>query len=197
MYLFIETVCYLDGQPTMLALHQQRLDRTFQSYFPEAKPHQLHQLLPEIPDDSRFKCRVVYDGDSISVEYTPYLIPKIKSLRVVICDDAAYAYKSEDRSKLVELFERRGAADDVLIVKNGMVTDSYFANVAFYDGNEWFTPETCLLEGVKRKSLIMQGLLKVRAISLQDISRYEKVSLINAMLDLGEVEINVNSIILN
>ena len=49
---------------------------------------------------------------------------------MVDCDEADYRYKSADRSLLDRLFALRGAADDVLIVRRGLITDTSIANVA-------------------------------------------------------------------
>ena len=38
---------------------------------------------------------------------------------------------------LDDLFEQRGSCDDILIVKQSCITDSYFANVVLGDGVSW------------------------------------------------------------
>ena len=79
-------------------------------------------------------------------------------------------------------------------MKNNLVTDSYYANLAFYDGSNWLTPKSYLLPGVKRQYLLEMGLISEIEISLVDIQSFQKISLINAMLNLGEIEIPVSSI---
>ncbi|PIB34529.1 hypothetical protein BFP72_03435 [Reichenbachiella sp. 5M10] len=194
---YIESICYRGGRPESLALHQSRMNRTFAVCYPGVEPHDLTVLLPEIPDHQRFKCRVLYDASEIYVEFIEYFVPQISTLRVVHSDDIVYSLKAIERGGLTRAYDQRGEADDVLIVRDGYVTDSYFANLAFYDGEKWVTPDTCLLEGVKRSSLLEQGMVEVQPIRLSEVMQFEKVSLINAMLNLGEVEINVNGIILN
>jgi 4-amino-4-deoxychorismate lyase len=74
---------------------------------------------------------------------------------------------------------------DVLIVKNGLITDTSFANIAFSDGNKWYTPDTPLLKGTQRAYYLAQGILTERRISPADLRGFTKARLINAMLDLN------------
>ena len=68
-------------------------------------------------------------------------------------DDICYPYKYTDRDNINRLIELRGDCDDILIIKNGMVTDSSYANVVFRDLNgNWVTPSTFLLPGTIRAS---------------------------------------------
>ncbi|SHJ59531.1 4-amino-4-deoxychorismate lyase [Reichenbachiella agariperforans] len=194
---FIESINYQGGKPELLDLHQQRVNRTFAHFYPQAHIHDLGKLLPEIPDCNQHKCRVLYDESEVYVEFIVYHRPTIQSLRLVEGDEIDYTYKYVDRSALSTLFEKRGEADDIIIVKDGMLTDSYFANLAFYDGNRWLTPETPLLSGIRRTQLINEKILHPTKISVSDLRRFQKVSLINAMNDLSKLEINVDGIISN
>ena len=58
---------------------------------------------------------------------------QIKSLRLVDGDKVDYRYKSTDRSMFIRLMEQRGECNDVLIVRDGWVTDTSFTNVVFED----------------------------------------------------------------
>ena len=105
----------------------------------------------------------------------------------MVCDDSiGYDYKSVDRSALNALVTKRGNCDEIVIVKNGMVTDSSYTNLALYDGHEWLTPRRPLLLGTKRAFLLDQGLLKEADLTLADLRRAQRVSLFNAMIDMGE-----------
>ncbi|MFV0268328.1 MAG: aminotransferase class IV, partial [Draconibacterium sp.] len=105
-------------------------------------------------------------------------------LQVVKNDTIDYAYKYADRENLTELFNQRGDCDDILIVKNNCITDSYTANPVFFDGKEWWTPDTPLLPGTQRARLLSEGQLKVCRITLDDLEKYSKIGLINALQDL-------------
>ena len=67
------------------------------------------------------------------MSFQPYVMRRIRSLRLVNGDGVDYRYKSTDRSVFARLLEKRGECDDVLIVRDGWVTDTSFTNVVFED----------------------------------------------------------------
>lgn len=186
---FIESICCLEGEAQLIDLHQERVNRTFLKFFPQYTPIKLSDIVQNIPAKGKYKCRVEYSFELHSIEFIFYQTPSIQSLQVLQSDSIEYEYKSTKREDLDSIFEQRGLADDIIIVKNGRVTDSYFANLVFFDGKKWWTPDRPLLQGIKRQSLINLGMLKTKKIFKKDLSTFQKVSLINAMLDLGEVEV--------
>ncbi|MEQ6119574.1 hypothetical protein [Reichenbachiella sp. MALMAid0571] len=190
---FIESICCIDGELLNLNLHQERIDKTCQRFF-SGTPISLKDHLTNIPKSGKFKARIVYDDASVLSEFIPYVKKDINSLKVVHGDNIDYAFKYEDRSELTKLFDLRENYNDIIIVKNGLCTDSYFANLAFFDGINWATPKKPLLNGVKRQRLIQESKLTEADIAVESISTFEKVSLINAMLDLDEVSVSVERI---
>ena len=83
------------------------------------------------------------------------------------------------------LYRLRRFRSDIIIVKNGFVTDSYYGNLLFFQNGKWYTPVSHLLSGVQRSVLLEQGLIEERTIHVRDLRKYEKVKIINAMLDLA------------
>lgn len=77
-----------------------------------------------------------------------------------------------------------------------MVTDSSFSNLAFYDSGKWFTPETFLLNGIMRQKLLADNIIHEKKIAVNDMKKYEKISFINSMLDLGECCISLEMVML-
>ena len=69
-------------------------------------------------------------------------------------------FQEHRQKKLNSLFQIRQDKDDILIVKNGLLTDTSIANIALYDGNDWYTPLHPLLKGTKRAELLDKGVLK-------------------------------------
>lgn len=193
MCLFLESICCDNGKHQNLDLHQERVNRTFQSFF-KTEPFILSEGLNEIPEKGRYKCRVVYGKEIESIEFLPYAIPKINSLKIVEIEGLDYDFKFLDRNNLDIAFQKRSNMDDVIIIKDGYVTDAYYANLAFFDGNIWFTPTNPLLKGTKRQALLKSGVLIEKEINTQNIRQYQKVSLINAMLELSVVEVDVKQI---
>ena len=80
-------------------------------------------------------------------------------------------------------------------MKNELLTDTSFTNVAVFDGERWLTPKHPLLLGTKRASLLERQVIKEADISVETLMKAQKVSLINAMIDLGEIEISIANII--
>jgi 4-amino-4-deoxychorismate lyase len=85
-----------------------------------------------------------------------FLIRKgvIESLKLVEDNTISYRHKYSDRSHLLELMNMRGDCDDILIVKDGYITDTSFSNIVFFDGDKWVTPARPLLRGTMRESLL-------------------------------------------
>lgn len=194
MFRFIESICFHKGAYQLLPLHQERVHRTFNRFFRGQPPLDLNKVLPKLDLQEKYKVRVVYDAESCEVEFGAYVARPIRSLRLVEAPEVRYDFKFENRSALNECFEKREEADDIIILKRGIVQDSWYANLAFWDGFDWVTPSTCLLEGVKRAHYLASGRLISREILGADMKKFEKVCLINAMLDLGECEIPVSQI---
>ncbi len=144
-----------------------------------------------------YKCRVLYDIEIYHVEFVPYFSKKIQSLQLVYVDELEYSYKFADRTDLQSLLQQKGKADGVLIVKGGLITDTSYANVALLKDNQWFTPQVPLLEGTKRAQLLEEGILKIATIRPKDLKHFQKMRLVNALLDWeGGVELEVANILL-
>ena len=148
------------------------------------------------PKSGLFKCRIVYEKQIESIEFVPYEPREIESLKVVYDNTIEYSYKYEDRTSIDALFEQRQFCDDVLIIKNGFVTDSSFCNIIFFDGFKWVTPKTPLLNGTMRQFLLDVAEIKEQPVSVQDIPSFKSFRLINAMVGFDGPEIEVSKIVL-
>lgn len=176
---YIETIKIEHGEIRHLNRH---LDRMYSSSGIE-----IDNL--DVPEEWRrgvIKCRIIYSDTIESITFMNYVYPVIRSLRMVNSSDVKYDKKYADRSGLDKLFEQRNGCDDILIVRDGMITDSYFCNVVFENGDGLFTPEECLLRGTKRSQLIESGVITTRPISVADIHQFTRVRLVNAMIDLED-----------
>ncbi len=142
--------------------------------------------IPEQLGTDTHKCRVIYGSQIIGVEWEKYQLRPVQTLRLIEDDSIDYSYKYQNREILRSLFEKRESCDDVLILKNGCITDTSYANVAFFDGSIWQTPGTSLLPGTRRAALLDKGIIQLAGISVSDLSRYSHVRLLNAMMDWDE-----------
>ena len=139
---------------------------------------------------------MVYGEQGIeAVEYAPYSMRNINSLQVVEDDTITYDYKSVDRSRLNALAAQKGECDEIIIVKHGLLTDSSFTNLAIFDGKHWVTPRHPLLPGTKRAALLDKGILHEADIALEDLRNANRVSLFNAMIEFGEMEIAIENVL--
>jgi 4-amino-4-deoxychorismate lyase len=152
-----------------------------------------------VPDDlsnELYKCRIIYSVEIISITFQKYKEKKITSLQLVRDDDIIYTHKYEDRTE-IEKHLSAAKADEILIIKNGFVTDTSYSNVVFFDGTKYFTPSSPLLKGTKRAKLIADGTIQEEEIRLNDIQKFKFVYLVNALLELKEVnKIPIEKIIL-
>ena len=180
-----------NGKLMNLSYHRERMERTLLHFWPGALYPDLEKELHEMPlQEGLFKVRVLYDGKGICrVESMPYSVRTVRSLKLVEGGDIEYSYKSTDRARLQALLEQKGEADEIVIVKNGRLTDTSFSNIALYDGSSWYTPQYPLLKGTMRQSLLDKGLLKVADLLSDDWNCFEKVALINSMMPLGRCEV--------
>lgn len=187
----VETIKCKNGKLENLRYHQARFNLARKELFGEN--FELN-LIEEIKVSEKyqtglFRCRVIYASDIEKIEFHPYEYRKVESLKLMEDCTIDYRYKFTDRKKLNELFEKRENCDDILIVKNGCITDSYVANIVFFDGKEWWTPDTPLLHGTRRAQLIEEGKIKVCRITPDDLPRFEKAGLINAMQGMDEMPV--------
>jgi len=187
---FIETIKIENGQPKNLLFHQKRLDSTRKHFFINPKPISLKTAIkfPEnLPANKIYKCKIVYGQNIESISFTPYTLKNIQSLQIVRVTNLDYSYKYKDRSKLELFFESRGDADEVLFVQSGYITDISYANtVLFHPEKGWITPEHYLLNGIQRQKLLEEGKIITQPIRVEDLNQYHYLSLINAMVGLGE-----------
>lgn len=195
--MFLETIKYQDGHWYNLAFHQQRLDQCRTQKLQRQDVLLLSEALAtaELPDQGVYKVRVQYAEAIEQISWAPYQIKYPASLQLVYDDSIDYAFKYQDRTALDNLFAQRGTCDDILIVRNGLLTDTYYANVALYDGQQWLTPAQPLLAGTQRARLLAQEQLRLADIRVKDLSKYQKLILLNAFMNFETaVEVQVADI---
>jgi len=181
----------MDGKLYNLEFHQARFEKAQREYLGISPQITLFKKLeiPEFAKNGLFRCRVTYSKQIDKVEFLPHQFRQIKSLMLVADNDIDYRFKYADRERLNLLFEKRGNCDDIIIVKNGFITDSFAANLIFFDGRKWVTPETPLLPGTQRAKLLDEGRIFECRITSKNLKKFEKVGLINAMQDLENMPV--------
>ena len=176
---YIESIKIENGKVYNLPLHLTRIKRSI------GEQLDLRLSLPEELIDKIVKWRIVYNGDGIIEEsYSEYNKKEIRTLKVVEYNSISYEFKYENREVLNQLYENREHCDDIIIIKNGLVTDSSFCNIIFEDySGQLFTPKQPLLHGTKRAELVAKNAISEKDIYAQDIKNYKNIILINAMTE--------------
>ena len=195
----LETIRYELGEFSNLRFHQNRMNNSRKVLFNCTDEIDLTIILNEssnnISEKELYKCRVVYDTEVRKVEYIPYKIPDINSLKLVDCDEIEYGHKYIDRNQINDLLIQKDDADDIIIVKNDLITDTTFANLLFYNGIHWVTPAFPLLKGTQRSHLLEKELIITANIQPEDLVNFKKIRLINAMLRFeDEVDVNIGNV---
>lgn len=198
MSLFIESIKLVNGNFCNLFYHEQRMLRSLESLCGVEEDFNLEEFLKsmEYPTQGLFKTRIIYDDLTKQVEFVPYEVRPVTTLKIVEHDRISYDYKFTDRKQIDKLFEKREDCDDILIVKKGKITDASYANIVFKKGNQWITPWSALLKGTMRQKLIDNNTITPEDISVEELSSFTSFKLINAMLEFDAPEIEVSKIVL-
>lgn len=186
--MFIETIRIQDGHVCHLSDHTDRMRRTA-DHFGFTAPTLLTDLASLVPDELRtgtVRCRVVYDHTLREVTFTPYRRRHIERLFAVDAGTTTYAFKYADRAPLARPDVPLGASDELLFVREGLLTDTSYTNLILRRGRELVTPDTFLLEGTCRRRLLREGIVHTEPVRLHDLPTYDELLLINAMMPLRE-----------
>jgi len=191
MSLLVETIKIKDGIIFNIDYHSERFNDTRKELFGAGIPVDLRNKLvvPAYVNKGLYKCRIEYDEHIRKIEFLPYEIRTIRTIRLVEGGDLEYPYKFILRTGLSDLCQMRGDCDDILIVKNGRITDTSYANIIVRGKDKiWYTPSTFLLPGTKRAYLLDKGLIREKEITPAGLRKFRELRLINTMMDINDTE---------
>lgn len=179
---YFETIKCEDFEIFNLSYHEKRVAKTIG----------LNLNLQEYiypPSHDFLRCKLIYDDSGVlDVQFFPYVKRKIRSFKIIFDDEIEYSKKYLNREKLDELLKKREDCDEIIIIKNGIVTDTTIANIAVFYENQWFISKESLLEGTTKQRLIEEQKLILKDISLQMLQNASKIALLNAMIDFDILE---------
>ena len=193
---FIESIRISNKSIANLSLHQERVNRALQAHPAHSQINlKDHIKVDDLDNRVLYKCRVVYDLEQVlDVQYIPYKKRMISSLGIVSDNSIEYQHKYENREHIGQLLASSDT-DDIIIIKNGYVTDASYTNLVFFDGKDWYTSNTPLLRGVQREKLIRNDTIREAVITKNDIPGFVAVRLINAMIPWEEaIEIPISKV---
>ncbi|NOU46542.1 MAG: 4-amino-4-deoxychorismate lyase [Bacteroidales bacterium] len=190
-YPLLESIRLCDGRFDLIEYHGKRIKDAWQKLFGYSNDlFSLSDYLNtfDFPVEGLFKCRLLYGKTMLAPEFIPYQKRNIESLKLVHSNTIDYHFKFADRKQLNDLFAQKEDCDDILIIRNGLITDTSFCNIAFRKGDDWFTPENPLLAGVRRASLLDAGIIRSKMIDFNMMGEFESFKLFNAMIPWEEAE---------
>lgn len=184
--MFLETICMLNGRVKNIDAHIKRMRQTGE-YFRFEAPElpDLEELLNPGMENIKVKCSIHYHNLINSIGFERYIPKEIISLKLI---NAApdYAFKFSDRRELNNLLDLREECEEVLIVRNGYITDTTFSNVVLQKDDKMFTPHYPILNGTKRQKLLQERKITEKVIKTESLNEYSRIYLINAMLDIED-----------
>ncbi|MFW2307671.1 aminotransferase class IV family protein [Aliarcobacter butzleri] len=179
---YFETIKCEDFEVFNLDYHQKRVANTIGLNI------NLQEYINPISEEL-LRCKLIYDENGVvDVLYFPYKKREIKSFKIIFDNEIEYSKKYLNRAKLDELYEKRDNCDEVIIIKNEIVTDTTIANIAIFYENSWITSKNCLLGGTTRARLIEEKKLLEKDITLDMLKNASKVALMNAMIGFDEIK---------
>lgn len=183
---FLETIRAKDGIYSNLSYHQSRYANVLNTF--DVKNIQRLDTYLDAPKKGLYRCRLTYNLQKIiNIQYLQYKKREINSLKLVYDDEINYSFKYLNRKNINNLFALRENCDDILIVKNGYITDTSVANIALFDG-QWKTPSSPLLKGTTRARYLNEGKIIESEIKVSDIRNFTKIALLNAMIDFDIIQ---------
>jgi 4-amino-4-deoxychorismate lyase len=139
--------------------------------------------IPSHLREGTIRCRIDYNNNDYSAIYESYIPKKADSLRIIFDNTITYDFKYTDRDDLTKLMDNRLNCDEILIIKHGLITDTSYSNIIFFNGKEYHTPKIPLLKGTCRTRLLKEGKILEKDITVDDLSKYAYFKLINSMLN--------------
>lgn len=190
MYQLFETIKIFNGKIYNVEYHNRRFNASRKKLFDCREENDVSTYI-SVPNDFKsglVKCKLIYSDKIESIQFFSYQIRKINSLKIVACNEIEYGHKFLNREIFEELKIKSGCSisQEILIVKNGLITDTSISNVVLFNGAKWFTPTKPLLKGTKRASLLDSGLIFEEEIRVKDLHLFTQIKLINAMIDIDD-----------
>lgn len=180
IFLF-ETIKIQDGIAQNLIYHEQRIQNSinFSSKF------NLEQIL-YTKKQGLIRAKVVYDlnGELVSVDFFEYKMKKFHTFQLVNID-FNYDKKYLDRSNIEAI---KGSFDEVIMVKNSLITDTSIANVAIFKNSHWITPKSPLLNGTTRQRLLDENKIIQDDLCVDDLLNVKRLAIFNSMIGFYEVQ---------
>lgn len=180
---WFETIKIENGQALNLKWHQKRIDSTLQHHSITPNFHLNDFFNTErLPAEGVYRLRIEYHATIVDHRISPYAPGALNTLKIVEANHLTYNFKSTDRTHLESLKLQRENCDDVLIVKNKLITDISYANIVFITERQFLSPIKPLLPGTQISLLAEQGIIHLCEIQPSDLKQFKGWIPVNALL---------------
>ena len=178
--LLFETILIDNGEISNLKYHNSRLNWTQRELFGMDSHIDLSLYLRDIPQNGKYRCKVIYSKNIEDIEIKPYRYKERKKY-IALEIDFDYRYKYLNRESIESLQKQFSNFDDIIFIKNSLITDTTIANIAIYKDGRWLTPAKPLLRGTTRARLLDEGKLDLVDIKYRDLLDADKFAIMNAL----------------
>jgi 4-amino-4-deoxychorismate lyase len=138
------------------------------------------------PNNKFLKCNVIYDKNGIiDITYNIYKKKTISSFKLVYDNNIVYDKKYCNRLNIIDLYKQKDDCDEIIIIKNNLITDTSIANIALFVNNEWITPKLPLFNGITKSKLVKKKILKEKHINLAILLKSTQIATLNVMVDFN------------
>lgn len=192
---FIESILIEQGEIPLLEHHQNRINTTCQAH--NINSIVLSEICPEasLQIAAKLKWRIVYNSNGvIHQEVLPYFQKTIHRLIAVDIGSFDYRYKYADRTYINTLTQYLKPGEDILMIKEDLILDTSYGNIAYYQDGVWFTPSSYLLNGCRRSFLLESGKIKEAPTTIHSLGASSHISIFNALIPLGRIILPTSSV---
>ncbi len=184
--LCFETIKVENGKLLNIKYHQQRVDYT-RSFFGFTDKLELKKQILNLPKKGEFRLRIDYAKTLEGFTCKEFLKREFKEFKIVE-SDIEYRHKYANRDEIDAL---KVDETEIIIVKDGFLTDTSIANIAIRVDGIWLTPKTPLLQGTTRARLIERGFLKCEDLTIEDLKKAQNFAIMNALIDFKVIRAEI------
>lgn len=187
-----------------LELHLERIENSARQLFFDIDIQkirdQLYDYVEQLARDKEYKIRVEYRYDrSIIIEHTQIDTTKQQLIKLVVCPkkinsaNKLFQHKTTHNSTrgfYIQMHQKYINQDKncelIYLNEKDNITETRFHNIIIEKNNKLYTPKLKdgVLAGITRKSLIQQGKLEAKSLTLNDLKTADKIYLINSVRGL-------------
>jgi 4-amino-4-deoxychorismate lyase len=181
---FFESICINDRVAENLYFHQARVNKTLNAFDASQYSIDLTKIIQQLvlPTLGLFKLRISYDlKGNYQAACNPYQYRLMNHFALLDIKGHRYDYKYANRDWINEALTQSGN-DEIIMHDDGLIKDCSYTNIVFFDGANWYTPESPLLEGTQRAKLIQEGIIITKALHVDELPNFQKFKCINAMI---------------